>query len=173
MARNKKYKNQIVVMVQIKKPVKKISGMRVSVAKRKGIAKKNSVGAGLDFHERIIRGVGKPITQRTYFFPNKNLIMIRLTRQEKIVGKLNIGVKRIGNYSEAFFTDAFVQKTMRNKGLYTQIVAEALDLLKKTGVNYVRFEATGGFSVLQKMGFSSKTQFGDKIFWKELNPVRQ
>lgn len=62
---------------------------------------------------------------------------------------------------------------MREKGLYSQVVAQALDVLTKSGVNTVRFEATGGHSVLKKMGFESKSQFGSRIYYKELNPQKQ
>ncbi len=158
----------------IKKIVpKKFSGMHVSIKQKKSVVKKNSVGARPNFHERIIRGVGKPIKQKTFFYPKKNSVLISLERNGSEIGKLNIKIQRIGDYSQASFSDAFVKKTMREKGLYTQIVAEALDVLKKAGVNYVRFEATGGFNVLKRMGFNSRTQFGDRIYWKEINPVRQ
>ncbi|MDD3083561.1 MAG: hypothetical protein PHP82_00905 [Candidatus ainarchaeum sp.] len=157
-------------MIRKQKICKKLSLLNVSIAKKKGRAKPINQSVRTNFSERIIYGLGKPIRQRIYFFSKKNSILISLERNGSEIGKLNIKIQRNGDYSQASFSDAFIKKIMREKGLYTQIVAEALDILTKKKVNSVRFEATDGFNALKRMGFESRNQFGDRIYWKELNP---
>ncbi|MEK6958680.1 MAG: GNAT family N-acetyltransferase [archaeon] len=124
------------------------------------------------FYERKIYGIGKPITQRAYFSPSSREISLELFRgpkRKELVGEFNSSVQTTAKGKIARINWVNVRSDMRKKGLFFQMLSEALALMKKRGIKRVDAHVSGGDSSYLKQGFKiGKKDLGGIWYYKDL-----
>ncbi len=113
------------------------------------------------FYERRLLGLkGGSLKQRTLFFPKRNCLIIELTQKGKLVGHLRADINKYSGESEAVINWKEVDPKLQKSGLATQMLVEAMSVMKKAGVKKVSSQVVNGLSIYRMLGFSETHRFG-------------
>jgi ribosomal protein S18 acetylase RimI-like enzyme len=161
---------------------KKYSGLNVSITKKKAKRKlmsrvmKDDVLKGKKTSEKIVsvrklKGLKKELEQVTYFNPAKRELVVEIQDGEKSVGYLRALIMG-GELKIAIINWKQVDRDFEKQGLATQMLAETLNVLEKSGVHFVKAQVLQGIGIYRKLGFKEEHRFGETWVWKTLNETK-
>jgi len=119
--------------------------------------------------ERKLSGLFHPLVQRTYFVPKKNRLFIEVVDKDKVVSTLNVKLNKMKGETYALISWVETIPKYSSKGLMTQVLSEAIFVLKEAGVKGISANVLGGLSTYRKFDFSEKHKLTDTWVYKELN----
>lgn len=119
--------------------------------------------------KRIITPAGINLKQRTFFSPGQKNLTIQIVGKSGVKSALDFTLHGYGGEIHASGGWLRTEKEFQNQGFATQMLTEAIHVMKKAGVKTIRFQAIGGHSIYRKLGFEERHQFGDTYFTMRLN----
>ncbi|NMA44644.1 MAG: GNAT family N-acetyltransferase [Candidatus Diapherotrites archaeon] len=165
-SRRKSLKGASSFVVEVKKRAK--WGRPLS---QRGISSKRVNPNELRYYNerRIIAQNGERLRQKTFFTPFEKNLIVEIVGKGGVRSGVNFELNR--HKGKLYATGKWLQtrKGFEGKGYATQIMAEAIDVMKKAGVKTIQFQAIGGNSIYEKLGFTKKRQFGETYYSLQLN----
>lgn len=158
-------------LTRITKKIKPTSLVaKIKQKQRVGLPLKPTSDFRYPYSERkLVLPTGKVLKQKTFLFPGGKNLLIEVGNRGKELARLEVKIVNESGLNYALIMWKETNKEYQGNGIATQMVAEAIYVLKKAGIKNVSLHAIDGFNIYRALGFKERHRFGETYFSKKLN----